>query len=558
MTPVCPACRCDRSRPAMRIRELAFRRCSDCRSLFVTDPPPATALQTLYEGEEYFANPAFGLPEKGGYHGYRDYLADRRHIEDKFGEVLEHVERPGGPGRLVDVGAGPGFMVAAAATRGWRAIGVDLNPWAVARARAEGLDVRQTGLEDAGFEDGEFDCVTMMDLLEHVAEPGALVEEAARVVRPGGTLAVLTPDAGSPVSRALGARWPEVQRAPEHLVLFTAAGLASLLGRHGFAATGWHSVGKTSSLATLGADVAPAAPAALRAGIRLLASLPVAERSLDLDPRTKLCLYATRLATPSRDDSARARPVAPPRVPKRASQIAPERTVAEDLAKLARARRLCDWMYEQVRLPANASAVEVGAGIGTFSERLLADGARRLVLVEPEPSSADELERRFVADTRVVLLREELPGAPGLAPEAGCHDLVLCQNVLEHIEDEAGAVCAMSATLRPGGTMTVLVPAEPRLYGSLDHAYGHHRRYTRDHLRGLLTRAGLEVQDIYSFNLLGVPGWWLSSLRGARAIGAGSLAAYDQALVAWRPLERALRPRVGLSLVAHARRPAQP
>lgn len=542
----------------MCVREFAFRRCAGCRSLFVAAPPPPGELERLYEGERYFANPAFGSPETGGYHGYRDYIADRRHIESKFREVLEHVTRRTGRGRLLDVGAGPGFMVAAATTAGWDAVGVDLSPWATERAQAEGLDVRRTGLLEAGFEEGEFDCVTMMDLLEHLPDPAALVREAFRVVRPGGTLAVLTPDAGSIVSRALGSRWPEVQRAPEHLVLFSAAGLASLLARNGFAATGWHSVGKTSSLATLGADVAPAASAPVRAAIERLSSLPAAGRTLALDPHTKLCLYATRTPGPAVGDSVTTKPVAPRRTPKRIPGNVPERTVAEDLAKLARARRLGDWMYEQVRLPADGSAVEVGAGIGTFSERLLADGAQRLVLVEPEASSADQLERRFAADPRVTLLREELPGAPGLAEEAGRHDLVLCQNVLEHIEDETGAVRAMAETLKPGGRMTLLVPAHPILFGSLDRAYGHHRRYTRDHVRSLLAGAALEVEDVFSFNLLGVPGWWLSSLRGAQGIGAASLGAYDRALAVWRPLERASKPRVGLSLVAHARRPAQP
>ena len=541
----------------MRVREFAFRRCSGCRSLFVADTPPPAQVQSLYEGEEYYANPAFGSPETGGYHGYRDYVADRKHIEHKFGEVLEHVEHQAGRGKLLDVGAGPGFMVAAATSAGWEATGVDLNPWAVERARAEGLDVRHTALADAGFADGAFDCVTMMDLLEHVPDPGALAAEAARILRRGGTLAVLTPDAGSVVSRALGARWPEVQRAPEHLTLFSAAGLTSLLVRHGLAATGWHSVGKTSSLATLAADVAPAAPAPVRSVLALLSSLSLADRSLEVDPHTKLCLYATKVSSPTGAIPAAGRPRPPPRLSRRVSEAPPEQTVAEDLAKLAQARRLGDWMYAQVRLPPRAGVVEVGAGIGTFSERLLADGAQRLILVEPEPSSADRLERLFSEDPRVTLLREELPDARGLGPEAGRHDLVLCQNVLEHIEDEALAVRAMARTLKPGGRLTLLVPAHPWLFGSLDRAYGHHRRYTPEHLRGVLAGAGLEVEDVYSFNLLGVPGWWVSSLRGARSIGAGSLAAYDRLLAAWRPLERALGPKVGLSLVAHARRPPQ-
>jgi len=561
----------------MDVRHLTFRRCSRCGSLFLDRKVADAESRRLYEDERYFANPDFGSPESGGYHGYRDYLADRHHIEAKFAGVLAHVERRVEPGRLLDVGAGPGFMVAAATARGWRACGLDLNRWAVDRARGEGLDVRLAALDQAGLGDASFDCVTMMDLLEHVSEPATLVAEAARIVRTGGALAVLTPDAGSPVSRALGARWPEVQRAPEHMVLFSVAGLAALLARHGFEPVGWHSIGKTSSLATLSADVAPALPAGGAALERAVSALPVADRSVELDPHTKFCLYARRVPAPARPGSGRPsrpprlpkragavpaparpmhrRPSRPPRLAKRAGAVPPEDTVVADLVKLARAHRLSAWMYAQFRTRAQGSVIEVGAGIGTFSRLMLAGGARRIVLVEPEPGSARELERRLGRDQRVTVLCEQLSETAGLASERGRNDFVLCQNVLEHIEHDAGAVRAMAATLRPGGAMTLLVPAHPRLFGSLDRAYGHHRRYSRARVRALLADAGLVVEEIRCFNLLGVLGWCASNLRGSRDIDARALAVYDLALGLWRPLEERLRPAWGLSLLAHARKP---
>jgi hypothetical protein len=103
--------------------------------------------------------------------------------------------------------------------------------------------------------------------------------------------------------------------------------------------------------------------------------------------------------------------------------------------------------------------------------------------------------------------------------------------------------------------MTLLVPAHPRLFGSLDRAYGHHRRYTPARARRLLADAGLVVEEIRPFNLLGTIGWGASSLRGSSGIDARALRIYDLALGLWRPLEDRLRPRWGLSLFAHARKP---
>jgi SAM-dependent methyltransferase len=235
----------------------------------------------------------------------------------------------------------------------------------------------------------------------------------------------------------------------------------------------------------------------------------------------------------------------------------PGRRVAEryDLEELARAGRLADWMFEQFRPYVDAATAEVGAGIGTFSERLLGAGAERLLLVEPDPELAAELERRFGGDPRVELAREPVPGSPALQRDAGLLGFVLCQNVLEHVSDDAGGVAEMAAALRPGGALGVLVPAHPRLYGSLDRAYGHERRYTRDRLERLIADAGLELVELRSFNLLGVAGWWWKTRRGATELGAGSLRAYEAILPLWWPLERLLRPRAGLSLIAVARRP---
>jgi SAM-dependent methyltransferase len=226
-----------------------------------------------------------------------------------------------------------------------------------------------------------------------------------------------------------------------------------------------------------------------------------------------------------------------------------------DLRTLAAATRLCDFMFEQVPRPVPPRVVEVGAGIGTFSARLLDAGAAELLLIEPEPACAAELEARFGADPRVEVRAEALPASVALARHAGSFGLALSQNVLEHIEDDGAAVGAMARSLAPGGRLVALVPAHPRLYGRLDRGYGHYRRYTRERLRAIVEAAGLRVERLYSFNALGIPGWWAKSRVGSPGIDPASLRVYEALLRAWRPVERRVDPRVGLSLVVHARRP---
>lgn len=224
-----------------------------------------------------------------------------------------------------------------------------------------------------------------------------------------------------------------------------------------------------------------------------------------------------------------------------------------DLENLRQATRLCDWMFEQFETHAHGEVVEVGAGIGTFSERLLArPDVERLLLIEPEPPCAEILEDTYSKDSRVTVAQETLPASQTLTARAGQVDYLLCQNVLEHIEEELPAVRAMGDALRPGGRLTLLVPAHPRLFGNLDRTYGHYRRYTRERLSSVVADAGLELEELYSFNLLGVPGWWLNRFRPSPGISRSSLRAYEALLRVWQPIERRRRPPWGLSLIAHA------
>ena len=220
---------------------------------------------------------------------------------------------------------------------------------------------------------------------------------------------------------------------------------------------------------------------------------------------------------------------------------------AETLEQLSGATRYNRWMFDRLRRWVGRRVLEIGSGIGNLSAFLL--DRERLVLTDTREEYLDRLRQRFAEHRNVAVERLYLPNEPGgLAGQR--FDTIICLNVLEHVDDDRGSLVAIRGMLAPGGRLVLLVPALPALYGTMDRALGHHRRYKRRALGELLRATGYSVTHIEYFNLAGVPGWWLAGRVLRRPmIPAGSLKLYD-ALVPLFRLERLLPWRVGQSLIA--------
>lgn len=147
---------------------------------------------------------------------------------------VDYMYLPATPnGRLLDVGCGNGDVVATLNANGWRAEGVDVDPAAVELARRRGLSVKVGSLQEQGYPEASFDAVIHRHVIEHVPDPLALLAECQRILKPGGLLVSITPNALSWGHRRFGRSWFPLE-PPRHLYVFTVPALINIARHAGF------------------------------------------------------------------------------------------------------------------------------------------------------------------------------------------------------------------------------------------------------------------------------------------------------------------------------------
>jgi 2-polyprenyl-3-methyl-5-hydroxy-6-metoxy-1,4-benzoquinol methylase len=222
-----------------RLKAINILRCGHCQLTFSDFSP--NDLSALYsdsyyqERKEYYFHNSIVDPTGGV---ETDSIVDfRRGLE-----VIESMKRPG---RLLDLGCGPGIFLAMAQERGWDSYGVDVSEHAIDFAKRRfGIKAFAGQLKDAPFPSGSFDVVTLWDVVEHFPDPIRDLREVGRVLRDDGIILMNTPNADSPM-RSLAwlayvisggrFRYPAEKLYHEyHLYYFSEATLTQLLAKAGF------------------------------------------------------------------------------------------------------------------------------------------------------------------------------------------------------------------------------------------------------------------------------------------------------------------------------------
>ena len=224
---------------------------------------------------------------------------------------------------------------------------------------------------------------------------------------------------------------------------------------------------------------------------------------------------------------------------------------ANDLETIEEARRYGEHVFSLFRPFIGRRVLEVGAGIGTMSRKLV-DLAELVVAIEPNENCLARLEAAMDGRANFTVLPHHLEECNRSDLHALALDTVFCVNVLEHIHDDAGALGTFRDVIVPGGHVLIYVPAVQAAYGPLDAELGHHRRYSKRTLSDAFASAGLTLKVLKYTNPVGLVGWMFNShISKKREHSLNQVRLFERFIAPWAlPLERVVPPPIGSSLVA--------
>jgi glycosyltransferase involved in cell wall biosynthesis len=227
---------------------------------------------------------------------------------------------------------------------------------------------------------------------------------------------------------------------------------------------------------------------------------------------------------------------------------------AKTLHALSAAPRFNRWMADTIRPYVGDKVMEIGSGSGHLT-RALVKGRKRYAATDLSPEYLSRLTSRFPHRLNLEVHQCDLTNPADFAPFSNSMDTVICLNVLEHIEDDRLGLANIFSALDHGGRAIVLVPEGQSVFGTIDVALGHFRRYSEAELKTKMEATGFVVERVLRFNRVSRPAWFVSGrILKRRNLEWNQMKLYDSMVWLWRKIDRFI-PWRPTSIIGIARKP---
>ncbi len=196
-------------------------KCKNCRLVYVNPTLNEEKLHDLYLDEDSYNKVLMNNLQ---------IELDRKRFKYNLEIVSSYVEKPG---RLLDIGAGPGIFVQVAKEMGWEPTAIEFNNFCVNRIKSLGIKCIEKTIDEAELPDRSFDCIVMWAVFEHLINPHKMLEQINRILKQNGILAILVPNIDSLAARIMQEECATFS-GDTHINFFNNETLTKILEMNGF------------------------------------------------------------------------------------------------------------------------------------------------------------------------------------------------------------------------------------------------------------------------------------------------------------------------------------
>ena len=210
-----------------------------------------------------------------------------------------------------------------------------------------------------------------------------------------------------------------------------------------------------------------------------------------------------------------------------------------------------DWLYEEIAPFLGWRILEIGCGSGNFARHMT---HRELYIgIDIAADSVAQVERTYANQPNMQVFVADVTNEAFLEFAQYDIDTIFSLNVYEHIEDDVRALRHVHSVLQPGGRLILVVPAHDWLYGTIDRAIGHYRRYSKKSTVNVITDVGFKMIEQKYINAVGAIGWFVSGriLRNETP-PADQLRLFNRVVPVLKRVEQSVAMPFGISLLSVA------
>lgn len=242
-----------------------------------------------------------------------------------------------------------------------------------------------------------------------------------------------------------------------------------------------------------------------------------------------------------------------------ACKLSPEKEHLLALKQMMTLETYYRWSYDLFRSHIGRRILDAGCGLGNFSA-IAKKNAEYVLCVDLSKENIHVLKQRFKDSNVVEIAQVDLERNSNFFRDKQI-DTIVCLDVLEHVFDDVALLRSFFKIIQTGGHLLIKVPACHWLFGSIDVASGHYRRYSLEELRNKAESTGWEAIKVDYMNIAGVMPYWVKScVLKKRANFSRTFKPWQLKVIRWlvpilKILDKMTGPPIGQSAILIAHKP---